>query len=160
VVPPERGLDVQLDAAQDQAKVRSGLDQLVRQIQGRVAPDIFTKVVSIRNSILATLPSASATDIGDPNVYLIQQTALSYLPQALHPYLAVPRARAEHRPIAAGRTPHDVLLDQLNLMDQKMQEVADDIARDDSDKLLANGRFIAERFGSSSLDLGKLASTP
>jgi hypothetical protein len=159
VVPPERGLDVQLDAAQDTAKVRSGLDQLIRQIQGRVAPDIFTKVVSIRDSILQTLPSASAVDVGDPNVYLIQQTALSYLPQALNSYLAVPRTMAEHRAIADGRTPHDVLLEQLDLMDSKMQEVADDIARNDTDKLLANGRFIAERFGSSSLDLGAIASS-
>ena len=46
-----------------------------------------------------------------------------------------------------------MLLDQLDLMDRKMREVADDIARHDSDKLLANGRFLAERFGVSSLQL-------
>ena len=75
----------------------------------------------------------------------------AYLPQALDSYLAVPRAFAERRPVAGGRTPHDVLLEQLDLMDRKMQEVADDIARHDSDRLLANGRFLAERFSGSSL---------
>ena len=42
-----------------------------------------------------------------------------------------------------------MLLEQLELMDSKMREVADDIARHDSDRLLANGRFIAERFATA-----------
>ena len=55
--------------------------------------------------------------------------------------------------MAGGRTPHDVLMDQLALMDSKMQEVADDVARHDSDQLLAHGRFLAERFAPNSLQL-------
>jgi hypothetical protein len=153
LVPADRTVSVAMDAAFDSGKIRATLDQLVRSIRGQVAPDIYQKVFSIRDSILATLPTGP-TDMGDPNVYLIQQTALTYLPQALASYLAVPQALAEHRPIAGGRTAHDVLLEQLGLMDQKLQEVADDLARHDSDRLLANGRFLADRFGSSSLQIG------
>jgi len=53
--------------------------------------------------------------------------------------------------VQGTKTPTAVLLDQLNLLDSKMQEISDDIARSDSDRLLANGRFLREKFGRSEL---------
>jgi hypothetical protein len=155
VVRPERGLNLNLEASDDADQIRDGLQRLLISIHGRVADDIYMRVQSIRDSILVTLPQSSADDQSaiDPNVYLIRRTALAYLPQALDAYLAVPRIYAESRPVADGHTPHDVLLDQLNLMDSKMREVADDIMRHDSEKLLAHGRFLQERFASSELKL-------
>ena len=153
LVPGERGLTIQLDAAQDAAEVREGLDRLLRAIKGKVADDLYAKVVRIQASILGTLEAEGAANEADPNVYLIRQTALTYLPEAFSTYLRMPRVMAERRAIADGRTPHDVLLDQLDLMDRRLEDVADDIARHDSDKLLANGRFLAEKFGGSALDI-------
>jgi hypothetical protein len=163
LVPGEQGLVLQLGAAADSAQVRDGLDRLIRSLQGQVAADLIAKVVSIQASILRTLPAQGAEgDTADPNVYLIRQTALAYLPDAFQTYLKLPRQVAEQRPIADGRTPHDVLLSQLELMDQRLASVADDMARHDSDALLANGRFLADKFGVSSLriDGDAVAATP
>ncbi len=154
LVPGEQGLVLQLGAAQDASEVRAGLDHLVRSLRGQVADDLLAKVVSIQGSILATLTTdGSAGDAADPNVYLIRQTALAYLPDAFATYTRMPRLMAERRLIAGGRTPHDVLLGQLDLMDRRLADVADDMARHDSDKLLANGRFLAEKFGVSALQI-------
>jgi hypothetical protein len=153
LVPGEPGLDIRLGAAQDASEIRDGLSRLLRSLRGKVADDLYEKVVSIQRSIVATLTVDSGGDPTDPNVYLIRQTALSYLPEAFDSYLRMPRATAERRLVADGRTPHDVLLDQLDLMDRRLADVADDMARHDSDKLLANGRFLAEKFGVSSLRL-------
>jgi hypothetical protein len=154
LVPAEKGLEVQLGAAQDAAEIRSGLERLLRSLRGRVADDLYAKVQSIQGSIVATLEvEGRAGDSVDPNVYLIRQTALSYLPEALSTYLRLPRVMAERRRVADGRTPHDVLLDQLDLMDRRLADVADDMARHDSDRLLANGRFLAEKFGTSALEI-------
>jgi hypothetical protein len=158
-VPGERELAIQLGAAQDASEVRDGLDRLLRELRGRVADDLYAKVVSIRGSILGTLDEGTAGDAADPNVYLIRQTALAYLPDAFTSYLRIPRVMAERRPIAGGKTPHDALLEQLDLMDRRLADVADDIARHDSDKLLANGRFLAEKFGVSSLSLSPASAT-
>ena len=162
VVPGERGLELRIGSAQDASEVRDGLDRLVRALRGKVAPDLYAKVQSIQASILRTLDTeATPGDGADPNVFLIRQTALAYLPDAFSTYLRLPRAVAERRAIADGRTPHDVLLDQLDLMDRRLADVADDIARHDSDKLLANGRFLAEKFAVSSLSLdGTAVSAP
>jgi hypothetical protein len=154
LVPGDKGLAVSIGAAQDAAEVRDGLDRLTRALRGKVADDLLAKLASIRASILATLAIEDAPGDGaDPNVYLIRQTALAYLPDAFSTYLRMPRVVAERRAIAGGRTPHDVLLDQLALMDRRLEDVADDMARHDSDKLLANGRFLADKFGVSSLQL-------
>ena len=153
LTPAERGLDLRIGAAQDATEVRSELDRLSRALRGKVADDLYEKVQRIRASILATLQVEGSDDGADPNVYLIRQTALTYLPEAFSTYLRLPRLVAERRAIADGRTPHDVLLDQLDLMDRRLEDVADDIARHDSDKLLANGRFLAEKFRVSGLSL-------
>ncbi len=154
LVPGERELDIRLEAAQGASEVRDGLNRLVRSLRGNVADDLLAKVVSIQGSIVGTLEiEGSLGDEADPNVYLIRQTALDYLPDAFRTYLRMPRIMAERRAIAGGRTPHDVLLDQLDLMDRRLADVADDVALHDSDKLLANGRFLAEKFGVSSLHL-------
>ena len=149
---PERGIALRLDQARDVGEVREGLDRLLDSIRMRVAEDIYGRVQSIRDSIVFTLEKAEH-DTADPNIYLIRQTALAYLPEALSSYLAVPRLYAERRAVADGRTPHDVLLEQLDLMDSKMREVAEDVVRNDSQKLIAHGRFLRERFASSSLEL-------
>jgi hypothetical protein len=156
VVPGERGVRLDLLGTNDDdsEEIRVGLDRLLNSIRGRVADDIYNRVASIRDSIIVTLPregGGANVDEADPSVHLIRRTALAYLPQALDSYLAVPRFYAEMRAVADGRTPHDVLLEQLNLMDVKMQEVAEDVVTNDSERLLAHGRFLQDRFADSSL---------
>jgi hypothetical protein len=160
LVPVERGLDLSLDAESSADEVRRGLDRIVVQTRGRVAVDIAERISHIRDSILVTLEADGGRVAGDPAVRDIRQTALDYLPAALNAYLALPRAYAEARPVAGGRTPHDVLLEQLDLMDTKMREAADAILAHDSEALLANGRFLADRFATSSLRVDAPVPTP
>jgi hypothetical protein len=40
-----------------------------------------------------------------------------------------------------------VLRDQLDLLDSKLDEIADDLQRENVDRLLANERFLDEHFG-------------
>ena len=154
VVPPERGLAVTLFGTQDTHDITDGLTRLLGGIRNRVADDVYMEVGSICHSIVETLPqNGTGIDPADPNVNLIRQTALNYLPQALDAYLAIPRMYAEGRPVQDGKTPHDILMDQLNLMDSKMKEMANALAQNDTERLLANARFVQERFASSSLQL-------
>ena len=157
LVPGERGLGLVLDATGNTAEVRDGLDRLLKSIQARVPGDIYARVTSIRDSILVTLgTNGSGADAGsaiaDPNLYLIRQTALSYLPEALNNYLALPQLYAT-RSIGGRPSAHDLLLGQLNLMDRKMQEAAEAFVQHDTDKLEAHGRFLAEKFAPSSLQI-------
>jgi hypothetical protein len=97
LVPVNPELEVRLDAGQDATVVREGLETLLRRIRGKVADDLYARAWRIRESILATLEAEGAENEADPNVYLIRQTALSYLPDAFATYLRMPRAVAGMR---------------------------------------------------------------
>jgi hypothetical protein len=153
VVPKERGPQVQLDAAAETAAIRDGLDELLHQVRFKIAADLLAHVESIRKLVLAMLEHWPDRRAGDPTLFLIRQTALDYLPSALSAYIALPRIYAERRKSVDGRTPHDVLLEQLELMDSRMHEAYDALLAHDSERVLEEGRFLADRFGRSSLRL-------
>jgi hypothetical protein len=84
---------------------------------------------------------------------VVGRTATDYLPSALQAYLNLPRAYATLHKMPNGKTADQVLGDQLTLLSSKMDEVADAVHKKDSDALLANGRFLEEKFGASPLAL-------
>lgn len=151
---------IDLRSGFDPNDVRKALDNEVRIVNGRVPADVLAKVQSIQQIILGILPRSGALPPGSPELFVVQRTATDYLPTALESYLNLPRAYATLHPVQDGKTPKQVLLDQLTLLESKMTEVADDVHRNDTDRLLANGRFLEERFGRSPLSLeGPAASS-
>ena len=158
VVPSQPRLGVRFGPGEDEGVIRDGLETLLHQIRNKVADDIYAKVQGIRDGILATVSTDAAASGAERDLFLIRQTALDYLPAALNTYLALPRPYAERRAVVGGRTAHDILLEQLQLMDEKMAEVADDIARHDTDRLLAHGRFLQDKFSGSALDLDNVGA--
>ena len=137
----------------DPNDVKHALDTQVRTITGKVPPEVMAKVLKIRQIVLGILPRSGSLPPGSPQLFIIERIATDYLPTSLEAYLNLPRAYATSHPLQDGKTPKEVLLDQLALLENKVNEVADDIHRNDADRLLANGRFLEERFGRSPLSL-------
>lgn len=83
--------------------------------------------------------------MGSRNLYILGRIQAEYLPATLQSYLALggdDRARSPD-----GRTGQQVLRDQLELLDGKLDEIADDLQLENFDRLLTNERFLAEHFG-------------
>jgi hypothetical protein len=79
------------------------------------------------------------------DLHIVQQTAAEYLPRTIDAYLALPGVGAPH--VAATRqTALAELREQLQLLDSKLDDIAQDLQRQDLDCLLANRRFLEERF--------------
>jgi hypothetical protein len=152
LVTPSRSA-IDLRTGFDPDDIRHALDTQVKAVNGKVPPDVLARVQSIQQIILGILPRSGVLPPGSPELFVVQRTATDYLPTALESYLKLPRAYATLHPVQDGKTPRQVLLDQLTLLESKMSEVADDVHRNDTDRLLANGRFLEERFGRSALSL-------
>jgi hypothetical protein len=148
-----------LHSGWDAGDVRKALQNEMRTVNGRVPPEVIAKVSNIQDTILNLLPRVENLPPGSEDLFVVQRTALEYLPTALESFLNLPKAYATLHQVSDGKTPAQVLMDQLTLLESKMNEISDDIARNDSDKLLANGRFLAEKFGRSEL-LAPAARTP
>src|SRR4030081_1432452 len=125
----------------------------VAAIRGKVPDDVYQKVVSIQQTVLGILPKIDRLGPGSQDAFVVQKTVSDYLPSTLQAYLHLPRAYAAVHRFSDGRTAAQVLIDQLTLLDKKLDEVADAVNKNDADALLANGRFLEDRFGGSALNL-------
>ena len=136
-------------AGLDVPAIGRALDGAVRMTSGRLPPDIQVKVAEIRGEILELLPRTAAFAFGSEDLYVIQRTATDYLPSTLRAYLALPEASASTPVPQVGRTPLQLLREQLQLLDDRLDEITEAVHQQDSDRLVANGRFLEERFGAT-----------
>jgi hypothetical protein len=151
VTPGNKKID--LSTGFDPNDVKHALDTQVRMITGKVPPEVMARVLKIRQIIIGILPRSGNLAPGSPELFVLERTATDYLPTSLEAYLSLPKAYATLHAVQDGKTPKEILLDQLALLESKMNEVADDVHRHDSNRLLANGRFLEERFGRLPLSL-------
>jgi len=111
--------------------------------------DVQVKVEQIRRKVDVLLSYADRFPPFSQDLYLVRQTATDYLPRTISAYLALPKQTAAEKPlIAGGRTAYQELKAQLDLLDSKLDDIAQDLQRQDTDRLLANRRFLEDRFGS------------
>jgi hypothetical protein len=151
--PPNRTFD--LRSGLDPGNLNRAMAEQVRRIQGRVPDDVLAAVQRIHGQIREVLDRRSALPPGSPDAFAVERTALDYLPTALESYLNLPRGYANRVPVSRGRSARQVLLDQLTLLEAKLGEVLEAVAKGDTDRLLAHGRFLEDRFGASELDVGR-----
>lgn len=126
---------------------------LRRRIARRVPEDVVRLVAAISETIESILPRARSLGAGSQELFVLTRTATDYLPTALEAYVNLPRGYATKHPIRGGRTAHEVLVEQLTLLRTQMEEIAVAVNRNDTDKLLAHGRFLEERFGVKGLSI-------
>jgi len=134
----------------DPDAVREALSRNQRLAQGHLPAPVMAKLLRIQQEITDLLPVAAQFPTGSQDLFVIQRTATDYLPATLQAYLALPPQYASTKVVQNGETALQVLGDQLDLLGSKMDEITDAVHKQDSDRLLANGRFLEERFGSKS----------
>lgn len=140
-------------ASFDPQVVRKAVDRAYQMTHGRLPADVQSRVAQIRKEVLELLPHTAQFPVGSPDLYVLQRTAVDYLPTTIEAYLALPPSYATQRAIQGGRTSLDVLREQLELLDAKMDEIAEAVHQRDSDRLLANGIFLEDRFGKGAPEL-------
>ena len=112
--------------------------------------DLQVKVEQIRRKVDVLLGYASRFPPFSKDLFIVRQTASDYLPRTIDAYLALPAGSADRIVPSTGQTALQELRQQLELLDRKLDDIADDLERQDFDRLLANRRFLEERFGTRS----------
>jgi hypothetical protein len=151
--PPTRTFD--LHSGLDAANLNRAMAEQERRLRGRVPDDVLAAVGRVHGQVREVLERRHALPPGSQDAFVVERTALDYVPTALESYLNLPRGYANRVPVSNGRTPRQVLLDQLALLESKLGEVLEAIAKGDTDRLLAHGRFLEDRFATSELDVGR-----
>jgi hypothetical protein len=135
------------------AEVQAALDRATMTPSGRSPdPEIARHVEAIRTSVLDALDAGCDLDPVDPDAYAIRETAITYLPGALDLYWRLP-PRFANSGVQGGKSPRQILLDQLELMEQAIARLAEAYGKRAADPLAAHGRFLADKFTASSLTI-------
>jgi hypothetical protein len=153
LVPRDRKLELEDSFAAQDEVVRRSLADTLAGIHGRVPVEVEESVASIRQNVLDILSREARLARHSPELYVVLHTATDYMPTALQTYLRLPAGYATSRRQADGKTAQEILLEQLELLDREMVDVADAVTKHDLDRLRAHGRFLADRFGHSELTL-------
>jgi hypothetical protein len=120
------------------------LDELISASKKQLSPDMLQHLASIRGSVRDVLPRLQG--VTSEQAHTVRQTILSYLPDTLASYVALPRTfRSSHR-LKDGKTAEQLLTSQLRLLDEQLSQVVETVARGDADALLINDQFLRERF--------------
>ncbi len=151
VAPARRHVEVV--AGVDAREVQRSLRDVQRRALPPVPREIRFKIKRITTTITELLPRAGALGAGSPDQYVLVRCATDYLPTAFQAYLDLPRDYADHRVVADGKTPLALLSEQLDVLTTQIDQVADRVNGVHSDKLIANGRFLSQKFGPGALDL-------
>jgi hypothetical protein len=117
------------------------------------------KVEQIRRKVDVLLGYADRFPPFSQDLYLVRQTASEYLPRTVNAFLSLPAEGVDTpMPANGGRTARQELVAQLDLLDRKLDDIAQDLQRQDADRLVANRRFLEQRFGAR--DTGTDETTP
>jgi len=149
-MPSSRAFESSISAQMSAAEIKAALDSLSHDIAGKVPKSVSALVDSISQSIVEILPTMAKDNTEDQNTYTIRQTALQYLPETLKNYLDLPPAFRNLYPVQDGKTATQLLVEQLALLDGKMKEIVNNYLANDSQALVTNGRFLADKFKTQS----------
>jgi hypothetical protein len=132
--------------------IQTTLDSLLDRIREPASKAIYAKVESIRTSILQTLPSIdNLADNTNKDIYLLRKVALEYLPTTLDNYIKIPYNIRRGQIMKDGKTAHDLMLEQLTLLDREMKGISEGITKQETDKLRVHGRYLEQLFEESDL---------
>jgi hypothetical protein len=139
--------DLVIDQRASEPDIRAQLATLEQVSHARLRPELHSLVASICRSIELILPRTAQQRGASVDLYAVHQTVLRYLPDALNAYFSLPPGYAHRHHLAGGKTPEQVLSDQLALLDREMFAIVQSLADHDAAQLLASGQFLQQRFG-------------
>jgi len=141
----DAGRQQQPPSRSDSKRLKSS--QAAQLKPGELPIDVQVKVEQIRRKVEVMLGYADRFPPFSQDLFLVRQTADDYLPRTLNNFLSLPPEAVDQLLQAGGRTARQELKAQLDLLDSKLDEIAQDLQRQDADRLLANRRFLESRFG-------------
>lgn len=156
LAPPEKvDFTGALGSGTDLRKLKEDLSALNRSLapnRARLGQDACTKVDTITGLLGDILDRGEALRGASQQLNVIESTIRDYLPTSLETYLNLPRTYAMTSRQAGKKSAHEELLGQLDILAREAGKILDAVVENDSSALANQGRFLEDKFRTSSLD--------
>lgn len=156
LAPPEKvDFTGALGSGTDLRKLREDLAALDRSLlpnRARLGQDAGTKVDTLIGVLDDILDRGEALSGSSKQLTVLESTIRDYLPTSLETYLNLPRTYAMSSRQAGRKSAHEELLGQLDILIREAGKILDAVLENDSSALANQGRFLEEKFRTSSFD--------
>lgn len=133
-----------------QSSLTGLVDELIAQSGAKLPMEAIGKLRQIRDLVLDIAPKIGAGGVAMANSVAITNAITRDLPETVHNYLQLPTAFAAFHVIEDGKTCKQLFIEQLDILSVNLTKMTESIYKDDADALVANGRFLSEKFHSVS----------
>lgn len=154
----EEARPVSIPAPPTTEQIVTSVDAVLARTSGKAPAAVTARVQRVAETVHEMAPRLDRLGAGSQQAHTVVATATSYLPEAVDAYLRLPRDFADRRVVDRGKTSLMILCDQLDLLGATIDKISDAVSRADAVALVAHGRFLEEKFGTSSTL--NLPSTP
>lgn len=152
--PRNRGLELELREQAAHASLLEQVDDLIARSRKRLPAEATEKLAGIRAILESLMPKlqglADTGAIAMDQMISVVNAITRDLPATVANYLRLPQAFATLHPIERGKTAKQLLLEQLDLLQSQLGKIADSAFREDAESLVVNGKYLQEKFHSTS----------
>lgn len=130
----------------DPQSLRSALTFTVEAARPRVTEPVERELDRIVEAVEAVLAVWADSEAGREAGYTLRATITRYLPDTLERYLKLPRRFRTQRTVRDGKTARELVTEQLSVLAEELESVAEEVHQGNASELAAHGRFLQERF--------------
>lgn len=142
----QAGADIRVE----DSSIARDLRALPSLLRGRVPDEAVECVARIGDLLVDSLPRVAGK--GEAEI-VVRRTATTYLPDTLRAYLSLPQDWVIGHVFPDGTSPEQAFIAQLGVIEAAAARMRDAAVAENASELLINGRFLTDRFTTSSLDL-------
>lgn len=144
------------EAVAQAVQLRADLNVLVRRVArygARLPLEVHNAFDRIEGQLRDILGRAEDLATEPEHLFVVGKTINSYLPTALQSYANLPDSFRRSHKGGNGRTPHEELLSQLQVLGNELGRVSEAVFAGDTQALAMQSAFLEERFTESSWDI-------
>ncbi len=130
------------------------LQRLVNEVSTRLPDAAQASLQSIQTTLTDLLPRLRELEVSGAlsveSAFTVEETLRRYLPEMLTSYLKLPPAFARSQPLKDKRTATQILVDQLQMLDASLKQIAQGAFAGDAEALVNSGRFLERKLRAKS----------
>lgn len=125
------------------------LERLINEASKRLPEPALASLHSIQATLADLLPRLRELEVSGAlsveSAFTVEETLRRYLPEMLTSYLKLPATFARTQPLKDKRTASQVLVDQLQMLDESLKQIAHESFAGDVEALVNSGRFLERK---------------
>jgi len=150
ILPGQTLLEVDSYRRDDGAHLAESVERLIEQTRHQLPAEAQKTLQAIPAVLQVLAPRLNGSEGSAMLAPDQRQTVIGAvtrdLPQTVAGYVRLPPAFARLHPLAHDKTAKDLLNEQLQLLKNQLDKIAEAAFRDDADALVSNGQYLKEKF--------------